>query len=75
MEVWNTGSENTRHAFRTSLFNGRPKVPVRIVETNEVFNSIRECAMFIGGDPSNICSCMHGKIESYKGLHFQPLND
>ena len=70
---WNTGSENTIHAYRTSLFNGRPKVPVRIVETGEIFDSIKECAIAISGSPGNICSCIHGRLDSYKGLHFESI--
>lgn len=68
---WSTGSENTLHAYRTGLFGGRPRVPVRIVETGEIFESIRECAIAINGSSGDICSCLHGEIESYRGLHFE----
>ena len=68
---WNTGSENTVHAYRTGLFDGRPKVSVKIVETGEVFESVQRCAETIGGNKGNISSCMHGRLDSYKGLHFE----
>ena len=71
---WNTGSENTIHAYRTGLFDGRSKTPVRIIETGEVFDSIRECANAIDGDPSRICACMRGRNGSYRGLHFEYAN-
>lgn len=70
---WNTGSENTTHAYRTSLFNGRPKTKVRIVETGEVFDSIHECAMAIGGSQGHICSCIRGRLDTYRGFHFENL--
>jgi len=70
---WVTGSENTSHAYRTGLTQGRQKVPVRIVETGEVFESVASCAEAIGGTSGNISSCIHGKLESYKGFHFQKV--
>lgn len=71
---WVTGSENTIHAYRSLLFDGRPKVPVRIVETGETFNSIKEYAAAIRGNPANICSCIHGKLDSYRNLHFEMIS-
>lgn len=68
---WSTGSENTLHAYRTSLNKGRSRTPVLVIETGEKFNSIKECAAAIHGDSSDICACIHGRIESYKGLHFR----
>lgn len=68
---WNTGSENTIHAYRKLSFEGRPKSPVRIIETGEIFNSIKECANAINGNSGNICSCMRGQLDSYRGLHFE----
>ena len=70
---WNTGSENTSHAYRTGLFDGVPKTPVRIVETGEIFNSIRECANAINGDPSRVCGCMRGRGHTHRGLHFESI--
>lgn len=68
---WSTGSENTIHAYQTGLFNGKPKVSIRIVETGETFESIRDCAEHIGGSSGDICACAHGKLKSYKNLHFE----
>lgn len=70
---WTTGSENTLHAYRSGLFEGRPKVSVRIVETGEVFESLASCAEAIGGTVGNISSCIHGRLDAYKGFHFQKV--
>lgn len=68
---WVTGSENTLHSYRTGLNQGRQRVAVRIVETGEVFESVASCAEAIGGTSGNISFCIHGRLESYKGFHFQ----
>lgn len=71
---WSTGSENTLHAYANNLFNGRPGVPVRIIETGETFDSIKECADHIDGDPSSICACLKGRKKSHMGLHFEGVS-
>lgn len=68
---WNTGSENTAHAYRTGLFDGRPTKSVRIVETGETFNSLRDCAKSLNANASGISACAHGRFGSYRGLHFE----
>ena len=66
---WVTQSQNIRHAFRTGLI--ATGVPIRIVETGEVFESVSECAMRIGGDQSNIAKCLAGKRSTHLGYHFE----
>lgn len=68
---WNTGSENTKHAYKTGLLMGRPKSPVRIIETGEIFGSIRECASKLNGSQGDIWKCLAGKQKSHCGLHFE----
>lgn len=77
---WCTHQENVRHAFATGLEKrsekaGAPKKKIRIVETNEIFDSISECARYIGDDPSHthISSCINGKRKTHKGLHFEEV--
>lgn len=67
---WVTPSQNTRHAWRTGLLNGR-RTPIRIVETGEIFESLTECARRIGGDTANISRCLTGKQSTYRGYHFE----
>lgn len=70
---WSTGSENVRHAYRTGLVD-HYKVGVQVIETGEIFNSIRTCATAIDGDCSAICACLHGRLKSHKGYHFRQID-
>lgn len=79
---WVTRQENMQHAFRTGLEvrsdnSGAPKVPVRIIETGEVFESISACARHIGVDPSknHIRECLDGRRETHMGYHFEEVNN
>lgn len=53
--------------------NTRKITPVRIVETGKVFASIADCARHLNGSGGNISNCLNGKLESYKGYHFEKL--
>lgn len=44
---------------------------IRVVETDEVFRTVRECADAIGGDYSSIYSCLRGEQKHHKGLTFE----
>jgi HNH endonuclease/NUMOD4 motif len=70
---WVTSSENKYHAYRTGLKShiASNKRAVRIIETNEIFDSIIACAESINGYPSNINACLHGNQGSHRGLHFE----
>lgn len=70
---WCTRSDNLKHAYRTNL---RPSPhnrcrAVRIIETGEVFNSVRDCARYLGCMHSNISLCLHNKQQSCYGYHFE----
>lgn len=67
---WATRSQNIRHAYRTGLTKGR-RTPILIVETDEVFESIRECARRIGCTPQNISNCLAGRQSTCRGYHFE----
>lgn len=86
---WVDKSENMKHAFRTGLNKhnpnhkpmlghknpngGRKGNKVRIVETGELFNSIKECAIAIGGSDRRVCDCLKGHLDSYLGYHFEAI--
>jgi hypothetical protein len=75
---WVTHSQNMRHAYRTGLkkpAGGRKATPIRIVETDEVFESIAECARRIGGYQSAISECLAGKRSTHLGYHFEYVED
>lgn len=71
---WCSYRENALHAYRIGLRKPTPPTnetrKVMIVETGEVFNSIRECAAYINGNHRHISDCLNGKLRSHKGLHY-----
>lgn len=73
---WVTSKENSTLASKNGLYKTKP---IQIIETGEVFRSIKECADYIGAHPSDISHCfnkndVYGRT-SYKGLHFKYIND
>ena len=77
-----TSSENKERAIKLGLRERIPRktieasvasrsTPIRIVETGEVFDSIRTCAKHIGGFEQDVGACLNGKSKTYKGLHFE----
>ena len=75
---WVTRSQNIRHAYRTGLKkpSGACKpTPIRIVETDEVFESISECARRIGVTVAAISHCLNGRQSTCRGYHFEYLED
>ena len=74
---WCTRSENIRHGIRIGLIHtnnyGRKRRPVRVVETGEEFESIRECSKTINADPSEISQYLNGKTRSVEGYHFEEI--
>ena len=71
---WCTRKENSQHAMRLGLFNPEPPEPpkrkVRIIETGETFDSIRDCAKCLGVAEQHIWSCLNGYRSTRKGVHF-----
>lgn len=83
---WTTKKENCAHAWKTGLAKpsygmrgksnpngGRKGTPFRVVETNEVFNTLRECKEAIGCTPSHVHECLNGKNKTHKGYHYEYL--
>lgn len=83
---WVNKSENMQHAYRTGLAKphasygmlghknpnaGRKGNKVMIIETGEIFNSIKDCAIAIGGSDRRICDCLKGVSDSHRGYHFE----
>ena len=74
---WCTRSENLKHCYQTGLRDS-PKnrcKSVRILETGEVFDSVRDCARYLGCEHSNISLCLHGSQKTCKGYHFEFYNE
>ena len=83
---WVTKSENMKHAYQTGLAKPHPTYgmlgkknpnggskgkPVRILETGEEFNSIKDCADSIGGRDRGVCDCLTGRQHTHRGYHFE----
>ena len=52
---------------------GRPGIRVKVTETNEIYQSITECANAIGGSPGAIHDVLHNnrRRRTHKGMHFE----
>lgn len=84
-----TRSENIRHAFKnglsksnlnanarqrgTEIMKQKYSKPVLIVETGEVYSSIKECARLTGLCGTEISKCCRGLSSQYCGFHFKFL--
>ena len=83
---WVTSKENCRHAWDNGLMKptysmlgkknpnaGRKGKPIRVVETGEVFGTLKECEEAIGGDNRHINDCLRGRQKTHRGYHFEYL--
>ena len=70
---WATRGQNIRHSYRTGL--NKRATPIRIVETDEVFESQAECARRIGVSQGNISDCLAGRRSTCRGYHFEYVED
>lgn len=68
---WATSKENKMHSIITGL--DHRSIRVRIVETGEVFNSIRECARAVNGDARDLTKCLNGTQKTHNGYHYEYL--
>lgn len=50
--------------------DAKNSLPVKCLETNKTFSSIKEAAAFYGGDKSSLTKHLKGKLKSFKHLHF-----
>ena len=83
---WCTKKENCRHAWDNGLAKpsrsmlgrknpngGRKGKPFKIIETGEVFNTLKDCEEVIGGNNRHINDCLRGRQRSHRGYHFEYL--
>lgn len=68
---WCTRQEIIQRAFERGTKIPSRQIPVRVIETGEVYNSIRACARDIGCYQTDICKCLSGKSQQVKGYHFE----
>ena len=72
---WCTRSENAIHAFKLGLRHAPRMMKIRVVETGEIYNSIRECERATGCNQSEIGHYLNGRRSHVKGLHFERIYD
>ena len=68
---WRTRQEVIRRAFERGTKIPSRQISVRVIETGEVYNSIRACARDIGCYQTDICKYLSGRIQQVKGYHFE----
>lgn len=71
---WVTVGDNIRHAYNTGLNHG-PCKKVRIVETNEIYDSEVECAKAVNGQKSGVNGCLRGRRRTHKGYHYEYIDE
>lgn len=73
--IWNLYlTKNDPVVDRPSAREGWGK-RVRIIETGQVFRTVRDCARFIGGDYSSVYRVLEGKRRTHLGFTFEYLEE
>ena len=70
---WMTRRESTNLAFSRGTRIPRSMRAVRVIETGEVFPSIRACARVLGIAPEGIRRCLQDKYSQSGGYHFEEV--
>lgn len=70
---WVTRQETIKSAYERGTKKARKYTRIKVIETNDIFDSITECARVIGCDPSSISKCLSGLISHVKGYHFETI--
>lgn len=60
---WCTASENTKHSFYVLKHKIKP---VKCLETNKIYRSVREAERMTGIDATTICACINKRPLKYK---------
>ena len=70
--IFCTRSESAKRSFESRKRNPIKGTKVRIVETDEVFRSIRSCAVALGDERYRfvIADCLDDPDQTFKGYHF-----
>lgn len=69
---WVTAKQNSTLAAEAGLYKTQA---VRVIETGEVFKSVKTCGESLNVHPSNISMTVSGKRSSSGGLHFEYIGE
>ena len=70
--VWVTHQENMQHSANNR--KGKQafkKKPVRCLETNTVYESVKAAAFAVDGKPSGLSACLNGARNTHRGYHWE----
>jgi len=61
---------NYRSVNGLRVLDRRLGARVMVIETGEIYESANACAKAIGGQQSNVYSCLNGRLRTHKGYSF-----
>lgn len=70
---WKTQKDSYGWLGSNAPGGAEPAKKIMIVETGDIFPSIRSCARAIGGSPIGIRRCLNKETETHKGYSFKLL--
>lgn len=70
---WTSRSDTIRDAYERGTKTPYQSIAIRIIETGEVYDSIKSCAKAIGCDTSYIRQYFAGTREHVKHMHFEKV--
>ena len=68
---WKSHKNNMQHGTRTERATKKTRKKVRCIETNTIYDSIRQASEELNCDMSQIVRVCKGKTNICKGLHFE----
>lgn len=68
---WMSVIDNNNYGTRLERIAEKKRKPVVIVETGEVFKSVKDCAEAIGVLPSTVSGVLSGRNNTAKGFHIK----
>ena len=68
---WCSRSETIQSAFDRGTKTPQHRTPVRVLETNDIFDSVAECSRVLGIDKASIFKCLRGFQSTVSGYHIE----
>lgn len=71
---WSNRKNTIRDAFDRGTKKPSRQIAIRVLETGDIYDSIRACARATNCAQSDICKYLAGKCSHVKGLHFERVS-